>query len=81
MTSANYVFTYDETRLDQLRDEAKDYLFDRGHRITKPMIDDLALLIYNLQDRAVRESTQTTTTTAWHDTASPNTNHCTEAIR
>lgn len=45
-----YVRTYDEGRLRNLKIHLQDYLFDKGHTINKPMIDDLAIFVYDLNE-------------------------------
>jgi len=59
--NANYVFVYDMNRLNKLKKEITDILFDKGYSITKPMIDDIATWAYGKEDGVNFEaSTQTT---------------------
>jgi hypothetical protein len=44
------IVTYGEERLRNLKIQLQDYLFDKGHTITKPMIDDLAVFVYDLNE-------------------------------
>lgn len=51
MNNINYVFVYDDKRLSKLRHEITDILFEKGHTITKPMIDDIAMWAYKIEDK------------------------------
>lgn len=55
--------TYEPARLTGIKVGVTDYLFEKGHRINKPLIDDLAIYIYNQEDRAVLAQMTTITTT------------------
>lgn len=55
MSQANYMSRRDESRLHDLRVQLLDYLFDKGHRVNKPMIDDLALFVYDLNQAMVAQ--------------------------
>jgi hypothetical protein len=59
--NANYVFVYDMVRLNKLKEEITEILFEKGHNISKPMIDDIATWAYGKEDRVNLEArTQTT---------------------
>lgn len=59
--TTNYMKSYDNERLSTLRTEILDYLFDKNHQVTKPLVEDLAILVYNHEDTAVYKATITVT--------------------
>jgi hypothetical protein len=59
------VKTYDKDRLSDIHERATHYLFQKGHTITKPMMDDIAIFIYDQQDREVSDATQTVTSVTY----------------
>lgn len=62
--SSNYVFVYDMARLNKLKQELTDLLFDKGYTISKPLIDDLATYVYHKEDMVVFKLSSQQTTTA-----------------
>lgn len=60
--TVGYLRTYDEGRLRNLKIQLQDYLFDRGHTINKPMIDDLAIFVYDLNESHYHQGKITTFT-------------------
>lgn len=62
MSNSNYVFVYDNERLNKLKAELTSLLFDKGYTISKPLIEDLAIWAYHKEDSVKFDLTTQITT-------------------